>query len=177
MEQFTDFQLLMAIINQDKQIKQNVHNFFELVFPRYKVDIRDGDICFYENNQRVGMVNPYNYKIFCDTIGVLFSFSSDKAKYNPANKKAKQLAEKFKERERMLAKKKGQEKKSPSLFGSYVSVLSVGMNLDLNTLLNYTPFQLFDIFNRYWKKVNSDFYQRVSTMPMMDTSKMEEPEN
>jgi hypothetical protein len=157
-------------------MKQNIHSFFELIFPRYKVDIRDGDICFYEDDRRVGMVNLYNYKIFCDTIGILFSLSS-KTKYNPANKKARQLVEKFKKREEILAKEKGQDKKSPSLFGSYISVLSVGMNLDINTLFNYTPFQLFDVFNRYWKKVNSDFYQRVSTMPMMDTSKMEEPEN
>jgi hypothetical protein len=51
------------------------------------------------------------------------------------------------------------------------------MNIDINILLNYTPFQLYNTFTRYWKKVSSDFYQRVSTMPMMDTSKMEEPDS
>jgi hypothetical protein len=51
------------------------------------------------------------------------------------------------------------------------------MNIDINTIYNYTPFQLYDAFNRYWKKVSNDFYTKVSTTPMMDTSKMEEPES
>jgi hypothetical protein len=176
-EQFTDFQLLMAMINQDDKIKKNVNDFFELIFPFYIVKVRDNDICFYQNEQRVGMVNLYNYKIFCDTIDKLFGLPIDKKKYNPANKKAEVLAKKFKERAEILAKQKGKADESPSLFGSYISILSIGMNLDINILFSYTPFQLYDLFNRYWKKVQSDFYQRVSTMPMMDTSKMEEPEN
>lgn len=176
-EQFTDFQLLMAMINQDDKIKKKVSDFFELIFPSYAIEVRDNDICFYQNEQRVGMVNPYNYKIFCDIINKLFGLPIDKKKYNPANKKAEALAKKFKERAEILAKQKGKADESPSLFGSYISILSVGMNLDINILFSYTPFQLYDLFNRYWKKVQSDFYQRVSTMPMMDTSKMEEPEN
>ena len=176
-EQFNDFQLLMAMINQDDKIKENINNFFELIFPLYIIEVRDSDICFYKNEQRVGMINPYNYKIFCDTINKLFGLPTDKKKYNPANKKAKELADKFKKRAEILAKKKGKSNDSPSLFGSYISILSVGMNIDINILFNYTPFQLYDTFNRYWKKVQSDFYQRVSTMPMMDTSKMEEPDS
>lgn len=176
-EQFTDFQLLMAMLNQDKDVRKNVDNFFELIFPQYHLEIRDNDICFYYDERRVGMINSYNYKIFCDTIDKLFGLPTDKKKYNPANKKAKEIAEKFKKRAEMLAKQKGKNNDSPSLFGSYISILSVGMNIDINILLNYTPFQLYDIFNRYWKKVSSDFYQRVSTMPMMDVSKMEEPDS
>lgn len=176
-EQFTDFQLLMGVINQDDKMKKNINNFFELIFPSYKVEIRDSDICFYYNEQRVGMINLHNYKIFCDTIDKLFGLPIDKKKYNPANKKAEELAEKFKKRAEILAKQKGKQDDSPSLFGAYVSILSVGMNIDMNILLNYTPFQLYDTFNRYWKKVQSDFYQKVSTTPMMDVSKMEEPDS
>ena len=82
----------------------------------------------------------------------------------------------LKKRKEILNKKKGLEDESPSLYGSYISVMSVGMGIDINVLFQYTPFQLYDLFNRYWKKNSSDFYLRVSTMPMMDTSGMEEPE-
>ena len=51
------------------------------------------------------------------------------------------------------------------------------MNIDINILYGYTPFQLYNLFMRYWKKINSDFYQKVSTTPMMDVSKMEEPDD
>jgi len=177
-EQFSDFELLMAVLNQDDKIKKSVNSFFELIFPKYTIEINDKEIHFYQNKQRVGMINSSNYKIFCDTIDKLFGLPIDeKKKYNPANKKAKELADKFKKRAEMLTRQKNKEDESPSLYGSYVSILSIGMNLDINILLNYTPFQLYDAFNRYWKKVNSDFYQRVSTMPMMDTSKMEEPDS
>ena len=176
-EQFTDFQILMAILNQDEEVRENINTFFELIFPQYIIKICEEDICFYYNEQKVGIINSYNYKIFCDTIDKLFGLPTDKKKYNPANKKAQELAEKFKRREEILAKKKGKSDDSPSLFGSYISILSVGMNIDINILLNYTPFQLYDIFDRYWKKVNSDFYQKISTTPMMDVSKIEEPDS
>lgn len=176
-ENFNDFQLLIAMINQDGQIKQNVNSFFELIFPLYVIEIENEDISFYKDEQKVGIINFNNYKIFCDVMDKLFGLPTDKKKYNPVNKKAEELANKFKKRAEILAKQKGKTDDSPSLFGSYISILSIGMNLDINILLNYTPFQLYDAFNRYWKKVQSDFYQRVSTMPMMDVSKMEEPDN
>ena len=176
-ENFTDFQLFMAMLNQDESIKKKVNDFFELIFPQYSIEINNDDIYFYIDKQRVGMINLYNYKIFCDTIDKLFGLPTNKKGYNPANKKAKEIAKKFKKREEILSKQKGKKIDSQSLFGSYVSILSIGMNLDINILFNYTPFQLYDTFNRYWKKVNSDFYQRVSTMPMMDVSKMEEPDS
>ena len=174
--EYSDFQLLMAMLNQSVDVKNNVNSFFELIFPRYTIEIRDTDISFYDGENRVGMINPFNYLAFCETINNLFGLSSEK-KYNPANKKAKELADKFKKRAEILAKKKGKGEDSPSLFASYISILAVGMNISIDILFNYTPFQLQDTFTRYWKKVSSDFYQRVSTMPMMDTSKMEEPDS
>lgn len=177
MNEYSDFQLLMAMLNQSQDVKNNVDSFFQLVFPRYTIEIRDTDISFYDGKNRVGMVNPFNYLAFCEIINNLFGLFSSEKKYNPANKKAKELAEKFKKRAEILAKKRGKDDDSPSLFASYISILAIGMNIDINILFNYTPFQLQDTFTRYWKKVSSDFYQRVSTMPMMDTSKMEEPEN
>ena len=176
-ESFNDFQILMAILNQKDENRQNVDIFFQLVFPRYKTEIRDSEICFYFENKRVGMVNSFNYESFCEKIKQVFGLPFDNKKYNPANSKAAELVEKFKQREEILARREGKNSNTPSLFGSYISILSVGLQLDINILFNYTAFQLYDIFERYWKKVNYDFYQRVSTMPMMDTSKMEEPSN
>jgi hypothetical protein len=176
-ERFSDFQLLMAMLNQDDKIKKNVNDFFELIFPLYKIEMSEDGIHFYYDDQKVGIVNSYNYQFFCNTIDILFGLPTDKKKYNPANKKAEELAKKFRKRAEALAKQKGKTDDSPSLFGSYVSILSIGMNMDIMILFNYTPFQLYDAFNRYWKKVQNDFYQRVTTMPMMDTSKMEEPES
>lgn len=133
-EQFSDFELLMGLLNQDDTIKQSIDSFFQLIFPTYVIEIRDKEICFYKDERRVGMINLHNYKVFCDTINQLFGLPMDKKQYNPANKKAEELAKKFKERAEILAKQKGKANDSPSLYGSYISVLSVGMSLDINIL-------------------------------------------
>lgn len=177
-EQFSDFQILMAIINSDDKIKKYVSDLFDLIFTIYDdIEIKDSEIRFYKDGHTVGMINMYNYKVFCETLDCLFGLPDNKKKYSPANDKAKELADKFKKRAEILARKKGKGDDCPSLFGSYVSILSIGLSIDINTLLEYTPFQLYDSFSRYWKKVSSDFYQKVSTTPLMDTSKMEEPDS
>jgi hypothetical protein len=64
-----------------------------------------------------------------------------------------------------------------SLFGRYTSILSVGLQMDINIFYNYTPFQLYDTFQRYFSKVSSDLYTKVSTTPLMDVTNMEPPKD
>ena len=47
--------------------------------------------------------------------------------------------------------------------------------MDINIFFNYTPFQLYDAFARYFSKVSCDLYTKVSTTPLMDVSNMDEP--
>lgn len=135
-QDYSDFQLLMALLNQPTgELKENLETFFQLVFPTYTVEIRESDISFYIDERRVGMINSYNYKTFCEVIDDVFGLPTNKKKYNPANSKAAEIAKKFKQREEELAKRKGQNTESaPSLFASYVSILSVGMQLDINII-------------------------------------------
>ena len=178
LNEFTDYQIYIALIRQDGNLNKCVMNFFELVFPDYEIEI-DNDISFIKDGHRLGMINPFNYEDFKFTIKSLFLSSKvGGQEYNPANEKAAELAKKFKKaHEKISNMKKSSDMEKATLFGTYTSVLSVGMNLDINILYNYTPFQLYNLFSRYWKKINSDFYQKVSTTPMMDVSKMEEPDD
>lgn len=134
--QFSDFQILLAVITQDSNIQSSVDSLFQLIFPQYNITIVNEEIHFYEGEKRVGMIHERNYTAFINTLDKLFTLPSDKKKeYNPANEKARKIAEKFKKREEILSKKKGQEGgESPSLFGTYVSVLSIGMHLDMRVL-------------------------------------------
>lgn len=178
LNEFTDYQIYIALIRQDGNLNKCVMNFFELVFPNYEIEI-DNDISFIKDGHRLGMVNPFNYEDFKFIIKSLFLSSKvgGQKEYNPANKKAAEIAKKFAKAHEKIQKSKGGADESATLFGTYTSVLSIGMNIDLNILYNYTPFQIYNAFSRYWKKINSDFYQKVSTTPMMDVSKMEEPDD
>lgn len=180
LEMYDDFQLLLVILRQQKEIEKNIQNFLEFVFPNYIVEITPASFEFFvqeeEEKRLVGIINPFNFENFKKIIKDLFEGSKNDSEpeYNPANDAAAAIAEKL---------RKGRERKAQlndegpqSLFGRYASILSIGMQMDINIFFNYTPFQLFDTFTRYFAKVNSDLYTKVSTTPLMDVSKMETPE-
>lgn len=180
----SDFQLLMIIIDEDSLTKKSIIDFFELILPGYRVRFDPGSICFLiEGSEKiVGQLNPMNFLTFQKTLEILFIPKSilkeNEPDYNPANDKAAEIAAKLKKgrqiREEMTA---DQGKSSGSLFGDWTSILSVGLGISIQDLFQYTPFQLYDAYKRYQKKLAYDLYQKVSTTPMMDVSKMEEPDN
>ena len=179
-----DFQVLLEIIRSPdaKAVKDDFNAFFSLCFPDYKVEYTKKTINFRLEDQDtvVGQFNPFTFKDFAEVVDNLFcnKSSQDKNKMNPANDLAKEIAEKIKKGRELAAKQRGES--SPegtlSLFGTYCSILAVGMNMDINIFFNYTPFQLYDVFNRYILKMSSDFYQRIATMPFMKTDNIEQPE-
>lgn len=180
LKQFDDLQVLLALLEQQKEMREAADTFFELLFPTYKIVFESNCIKFCDEEDTVkGMVNPFTFKDFQKILRELFNprISGEEGDYNPKDQTAQRIAEKFKKAHEKKQKLKGKKAAdNSSLFATYISILSLGMNISLQTLLDYTPFQLFDTFERYWLKVKSDIYQRISTMPMMDTSKLEEPE-
>lgn len=179
-----DFQILLVIIQQDENTKRNVDNLFGLIFPNYIIEYDAGCINFrvQENGPIVGQLNPMNFENFRITLKELFlPVGTDKyeEEFNPANDAAAEIAAKLQRgREiRNQIKSDKDKKKANSIFGNYASALSIGLAIDINVIYNYTPFQLFDSIKRYTIKMAYDLYQKVATTPMMDVSKMDEPDN
>ena len=176
----SDFQLLLIMIDEDITVKRMIQNLFTLIFPDYEIKITENSIDFLltSSNQIVGRVHPFNFEYLQDVLNDIFIPQGDNDKepdYNPANDMAAKIAEKIKKgREKVHAQKAAVEG-IHSIFADYCSTLSIGMRMDIGIFFNYTPFQLYDTFNRYFVKVSYDFYMKVSTTPLMDTSKMEEP--
>lgn len=177
---FDDFQLLLVVLRQEPTIKQSIIDLFNLIFPEYEIKFEDASIDFYiiqeEQKRLVGRIHAFNFSSFQEIINDLFEPAGE-VEYNPANDAAAKIAAKLKagreRRKQQNAKYEGPQ----SLFGRYTSILAIGMQMDINVFYNYTPFQLYDAFNRYFAKVQSDFYTKVSTTPLMDVSKMETPED
>lgn len=78
--------------------------------------------------------------------------------YNPGGPMAAALAQKFKKARQKKNQQPGQKDKPVSILNRYVSILSVGQQKDMNSLLKYTIYQLFDEFHRYEKKVAYDIW-------------------
>ena len=176
----SDFQLLLIMIDEDITVKRMIQNLFTLIFPDYKIKITENSIDFLltDTNQIVGRIHPFNFEHLQNVLNDIFIPQGDNDKepdYNPANDMAAKIAEKIKKgREKVHAQKAAVEGVH-SIFADYCSTLSIGMHMDVNIFFNYTSFQLYDAYRRYFEKEQSDFYMRVSSMPMMDTSKMETP--
>jgi len=179
---FTDFQLLLVAMKQEKTIQNSILQLLKFLCPNYIIKIEDASIDFLieqgEQQLVIGRIFAFNFEQFQNTINDLFEpniTNDSEPDYNPANAAAAEIADKIK-KGRARKNQQMRDKEGPqSMFGRYTSILSVGLQMDINVFFNYTPFQLYDIFNRYFTKVSYDFYSRVSTMPFMDTSKMEEP--
>lgn len=180
LEIISDFQLLMMILKNEPLIKSSVDKLFELIFPDYEIKFDDSSILFLIEEEEgkkkpCGRITPFNFEFLSNIINDLFEPQNEQDKdYNPVNQKAAEIAAKIKRGREKVAHQR--DEGAHSLFGRYTSILAIGMQMDVNIFYNYTPFQLYDAFNRYFAKVSSDFYSKVATTPLMDVSKMEEPD-
>lgn len=173
------FQLLLLIYQEEPRMRTQLENFFYLVFPAYRVKLTENSIDFLqqENGNEIikGRVNPFNFDILKDVIQNLFlPYTISKEEYNPNSKRASEIAEKLRKGKEKIAAQKNEE--NISLFASYISILSVGMNMDMRILLEYTPFQLYDTFMRYNHKSAQDHYFSITTIPFADTSNIDAPD-
>lgn len=165
-----DFEVLMTIIkNNDiavKKYKVCMQLVLLLLFPNYRIDFLPTSIMIsrkQNGKQENHLIDKNNFDSFKQILQKMFcldSFSEDSKKYNPGGPQAKALVQKFKKRHKKLAelKNQGQQKKQISILSRYVSILAVGERKDMNLLLKYTVYQLFDEFRRFRLKEDYDIY-------------------
>ena len=164
LDNIRNFDILMQIfsmpLSELKNPIESAKSVLEIIFPEYdiifipplEIELKKDDEKFYINRDNYDELRQIITEIFCLNRG-----GEEKQNYNPSGELAKRIAEKLKERHKKLAKIKENNQKS-SIFDRYVSILSVGLQKDKNTLMNYSVYQLFDEFERYQAKVAYDIY-------------------
>lgn len=185
LKRYDDFQILLVVLGQEKEMMRRVQDLFSLIFPNYYIQFSAGCIDFRieEGGRIVGRIDPRGYPEFKRTLRELFLPSnmedSDDSEFHPVNDKAAEIAKKLAQAREKRAKMKRDQKggKRDSLFAIYLSSLSIGLQMDVNVLLGYTPFQLYDAFLRFSSKMAYDLYQDIATTPFADVSKMDSPQN
>ena len=156
---YDNFDIFMSIMNSKESAKHKADAIMvlTLMFPdiKFKID-KDKILLQLENFE--SSINKLNFADFQDIIRQIFCLSSmDEAdQYNPADGLAKKIADKFKKAHQKLAKQHGEDIKNINIMGRYVSILSVGLQKDMNQLMDYTLYQLMDEFKRYQNKTNYD---------------------
>ena len=114
-----------------------------------------------------------NFKEIIASMFCLNEISKEENEYNPADALAAKIADKFKKRQALLAKKSGKNLSKIDIFSRYISILAVGEHKDMNELMEYTVYQLKDEFKRFQLKQDFDCYLKAKLAGAKDLEEVD----
>lgn len=175
LSQLTDFDIFIAVMNDHvvdevKKSADAARLVLSLLFPSYEIEMRNDCISFIQDTTEV-FINKDNFKQLREYLNEMFCLKNllKGQEYNPQGELAKKIAQKLAKGRQQAA---GSSNKKVSIFSRYVSILAVGEKKDMNSLLNYTVFQLFDEFKRFELKEAYDYYVKAR---LAGAEKIKEP--
>ena len=134
--------------SRDKKI--STLQVLELLFPHHKpmftprsliLNKEGGQVLIDENN--FDALQEILRMIFCTKTG-----SMDQQSFNPADAKAREIAQKIMRGRERVAAQNGSS--NTSIFSQYLSVLTVGLNsMSLKDVADLTIYQLYDLVERF----------------------------
>ena len=169
LSKITNFDVFMSIVQDKNPASQRsracAQMLLLLMFPNYKVNFLPGSIGFIDTSgdkPRVLQINAANFDKFREIVKEMFCLKdifNEQTGYNPATEVEGKLAEKFRKYHEKIAKmKNGEDGQTSSIFSRYISILAVGQKKDINTLLDYSVYQIMNQFRRFIMKQNFDIY-------------------
>ena len=154
----TNFQIFMTIMSEKEAIdkKNAVQSVCTLLFPDSKVVFTPRSILLTGKNQI--MIDESNFEYLQSAIVDICCLKTgpmDQQAFNPANKKAREIAEKLMRGRQRVAAQKGEN--NISIFSQYLSILTVGIgSMSMQNLMDLTMYQLYDLVERYMLYTNWD---------------------
>lgn len=154
-----NFQIFMTIMSEKEAIekKNAVQSVCTLLFPNYKVIFTPRSILLSTGSEQT-MIDESNFQYLqtaLNDICCLKTGPMDQQAFNPANSKAREIAEKLMRGRQRVAAQKGEN--NISVFSQYLSILTVGCgSMSLQNAMELTMYQLYDLIERYMLYVNWD---------------------
>lgn len=155
----TNFQIFMTIMQEKEAIEKKaaVQSVCTLLFPKYKISFTPRSIMFI-GGEEIVQIDENNFDFLqsaLSSICCLRSSPMDQQSFNPANAKAREIAEKLMRGRQIVAEQKGEA--NTSIFSQYLSILTVGLHsMSLQDAMDLTIFQLYDLIERYTLYMNWD---------------------
>ena len=153
LDSINNFQIFMTIMLQDetKDKKANILNVLNLLFPSYKVNVTPNSLLFIKEGVAPITVDGNNFEALQEVLRLIFCMHNgpmDQQAFNPANDKAREIAQKLMRGRQRVAAQNGNS--NVSVFSQYMSILTIGLgSMSLQDLTNLTMFQLYDLMERY----------------------------
>lgn len=154
-----NFQIFMMIMSEKETADKKfaVQQVCLLLFPQHKVFFTPNSMLLTGEGQTI-MIDENNFELLQNAISDITCLKTgpmDQTTFNPANEKAREIAEKLMRGRQRVAAEKGSS--NTSIFTQYLSILTIGLNsMSLNDLKELTIFQLYDLIERYMLYVNWD---------------------
>lgn len=160
----SNFQIFMMIMNEKETVDKKiaVQQVLQLVFPSYNILLTPMSLILQKDEQTI-TIDANNFEVFQEALRNIFCAKNgpmDQQAFNPANAKAKEIADKLMRGRQRVAAQNGGE--NSSIFSRYLSLLTIGLgSMSLQDLNNCTMFQLYDLFERYMLYTNWDIDVRT----------------
>lgn len=154
-----NFQIFMTIMQEKEAADKKfaVQQVCTLLFPKYKVMFTPRSVLLSGEGDSK-MIDESNFEALqqaLTNICCLKTGPMDQQSFNPANSKAREIAEKLMRGRQRVAAQKGET--NISIFSQYLSILTVGLSsMSLQDAMDLTMFQLYDLVERYMLYINWD---------------------
>ena len=157
--QTTNFQIFMTMMNE-KQVADKrlaVEQVLALLFPTVKLIFTPRSIVL-NCGEISSTIDESNFEVLQELLRNIFCLSkTDQDTFNPTSKKAKEIADKLMKGRQRVAAEKAKEQNGGSMFGQYLSILTVGLgSMSLKECAQLTMYQLYDLVERYSLYINWD---------------------
>ena len=130
LDSINNFQIFMTIMLQDetKDKKANILNVLNLLFPSYKVNVTPNSLLFIKEGVPPITVDGNNFEALQEVLRLIFCMHNgpmDQQAFNPANDKAREIAQKLMRGRQRVAAQNGNS--NVSVFSQYMSILTIGL--------------------------------------------------
>lgn len=157
----TNFQIFMMVMLQkdNSERRKATQQVLSLLFPNSKSTFTPRSIIIQYNVSDIQInIDNDNFELFQQVARQIFCFDTNKNgqdNYNPANKKAQEIANKLMKGRQRVAELKGVT--DSSILSQYVSTLTIGLDsMSLEDCMNLTLYQLYDLIERFSLYTNWD---------------------
>ena len=147
-----------------------------LLFPDFIINFLPASIMLSKENDTF-LIDKDNFDIFKSIFNEMFCFSdiigTVSQKYNPGGPQARALVQKFKKRQEKLAKAKSHNQQHKiEILANYISVLAIGKQQDMNSILDYTVPQLVDEIQRLKLREEFETYKQLKLAGAKDVEQV-----
>lgn len=168
--ELTDFDILMQVMRaEDDASRVNAslaRTLLTMLFPQYEIQIAGNMMLFNKKDGGQSIMTAENYEYTRQAIIQVFKLDeiagNDTAEKKEDTPMVKRIKEKLRKRHEILSRKKNGSGEM-DILSRYMSIVSVGLQIPLTVIRQYTVYELFDIYKRSQLKDGFDLYIKRAT--------------